>query len=54
MKKEYINPEMEVVLISTTHQILAGSTPDAGIGEGSVDAGSVESHDSFFDFGEDD
>ena len=48
MKKTYINPETEVVLIAT-QQMLA-SSPNAGLNpSGSVDAGSIESRGMFLD-----
>ena len=43
MKKTYINPEMNVVKMTTHQQVLTASNPNVGIGSGSVDAGSVES-----------
>lgn len=30
IKKEYINPEMEVVVLNTNQQLLAGSNTDKG------------------------
>ena len=37
-KKEYINPEMEVVKVQTSVQMLAGSDEQVGLGEpGSAD-----------------
>ena len=54
MKKEYINPKMEVVKINTM-TLLAGSDPDVVVNtEGSVDAGSVEASQWFDNGGSED
>ena len=53
MKKEYINPTIEVVKIQTA-QMLASSDVDAAISQETQDNGDALGHGSFFDFGEDD
>jgi hypothetical protein len=51
MKKEYINPEMLVVKIASTSQLLAGST--LGIGDGYKDP-VTEADAREFDFEDED
>ena len=41
MKKEYINPEMEVVKVVASHQLLGGSTLSLGRSEDEVTDESV-------------
>ena len=41
MKKEYINPEMDIYEIKTCSQLMAGS-PTLGIGDDVLDAGGAE------------
>ena len=56
MKKEYINPEMEVVKINTM-TLLAGSDPNVNIdtsSDSSIDAGSVEASQWFDNGGSED
>ena len=48
MKKEYVNPEMQVVMLQTNAIILAGS--DLGISSESVDNSSSDAA-TFFDNG---
>ncbi len=51
MKKDYINPEMEVVRLTMNHYLLSGS-PNADIdGDESVDANLIEAS-QFFDNGD--
>ena len=52
MKKEYINPTIEVVKIQAA-QLLAGSDVNAAL-EGEQSNENALGHGSFFDFGEDD
>ena len=49
MKKSYMNPAMQVVRIET-HKMLAESTQDVGIGEGTKPGGAACSRD--FSFGD--
>ena len=51
MKKQYINPEMEIVKIHATHQLLAGSDPVLGEEYNSSTDGDPLGHD--FDFEDD-
>lgn len=41
MKKTYYIPQTSVVTLNAQH-MMAASTPNVGVGEGSVDAGGVE------------
>ena len=52
MKKEYINPTLEVVKIQTA-QMLASSDVNAAL-DGEQSNEEALGHGSFFDFGEDD
>ena len=58
MKKTYMQPSVEDIKISIAATILAGSPqpPTAGIGEGEVGAGEIESrrHTSVWDDDEED
>lgn len=49
MKKEYINPEIEIVEIEVTHSILAGSNLD-DFGGGSGDGSGADVSAPFADF----
>jgi len=54
MKKEYINPTIEVVKIHAA-QLLAGSDVSAALDdENTQDNSDALGHGNFFDFGEDD
>lgn len=54
MKKQYINPEMEVITIETSHQLLAGSSdslPFDSTGKNEVTKGlSLDVDDDPLDF----
>ncbi len=50
MKKEYVNPEMQVVVLNVNQQLLNGSPQGTYDPTSSVDAGSVEAS-QFFDNG---
>ena len=55
MKKEYINPEMEVVRLTMNQHLLEGSDPDVVVNTGgSVDAGSVGASEWFDNGGSED
>jgi len=49
MKKTYINPELEVVILKVQQQILAGSDPQLG---GEYGGGEILGHEDDFDFSE--
>ncbi len=51
MKKEYINPEMQVVMMQTNSTILAGSGDGTGFGQGYMN-GSQGDASQFYDNGD--